>query len=65
MISNGNLGSYAVTAKVWEWAQPPTHPVSPNITLNIFVALVVGVVFGIALAFLLESLSVGTTPKKS
>lgn len=60
MISEGKLGSYVVTAKVFEPATMPTDPVSPNIKLNVFMALVVGVAMGIALAFVLESLGVGT-----
>jgi capsular polysaccharide biosynthesis protein len=64
MISDGRLGSYAVTAKVLETAETPTDPVSPKLTLNIFMALVVGSAFGIALVFLMESLGVGTKRKK-
>jgi len=64
MISDGRLGSYPVTAEVYETAQTPTDPVSPKLTLNIFMALVVGLAFGIALVFLLESLGVGTARKK-
>jgi capsular polysaccharide biosynthesis protein len=63
-ISEGKLGSYVVTAKVFEPATTPTDPVSPNIKLNVFLALVVGVALGIALAFILESLGVGTDRKE-
>lgn len=64
MISEGKLGSYVVTAEVFEPATTPTDPVSPDIKLNVFMALVVGVALGIALAFVFESLGVGTDRKK-
>ena len=63
-ISEGKLGTYAVTARVFEPAETPDSPVSPEVKLNILLALVVGVAFGVALAFLLESLGVGLDPKK-
>ncbi len=63
-ISEGKLGTYAVTARVFEPAETPDSPVSPEVKLNIFLALVAGVAFGIALAFLLENLGVGIEPKK-
>ena len=44
----------AVTARVWESAVEPTSPVSPNIVMNGFLALAVGLALGVGLAFLLE-----------
>jgi capsular polysaccharide biosynthesis protein len=44
----------AVTARVWESAVEPTSPVSPNIVMNGFLALAVGLALGLGLAFLLE-----------
>jgi len=64
LISEGKLGSYVVRAEVFDRATTPTDPSSPNIKLNVFMALVVGVALGIALAFVLESLGVGTDRKK-
>ncbi len=44
----------AVTATVWEPASVPVNPVSPNLMLNIALALVVGLALGVGLVFLLE-----------
>jgi capsular polysaccharide biosynthesis protein len=63
-ISEGKLGSYVVKAKVFEPATTPTDPVSPNIKLNVLMALVVGVALGIVLAFVLESLGMGAARRK-
>jgi capsular polysaccharide biosynthesis protein len=46
----------AVTATVWERAITPQAPVSPKPLLNSLVALVVGGMLGLGLAFLLEHL---------
>jgi capsular polysaccharide biosynthesis protein len=46
----------AVTATVWEPAITPQAPVSPKPLLNCLVALVVGGMLGLGLAFLLEHL---------
>ena len=46
----------AVTATVWEPAITPQAPVSPKPLLNCLVALVVGGLLGLGLAFLLEHL---------
>ena len=57
-ISEVNSGDNAVniTATVWETATVPDAPVSPNPLRNGFLALVVGVMLGVGLAFLLEFL---------
>jgi capsular polysaccharide biosynthesis protein len=59
LVSEVSPDVYAVTASVWEPADTPEAPVSPNLKLNIFMALVVGVTSGLALAFLLEYLALG------
>jgi capsular polysaccharide biosynthesis protein len=47
-----------VTATVWERARLPEDPVSPSPVRNGLVALAMGVMLGVALAFLLEYLDV-------
>lgn len=49
-------GGSAVTASVWEEAEVPQYPTTPNKKRNAMLALVVGGVLGIGLAFLLERL---------
>ncbi len=46
----------SVTATVWEPATLPWAPVSPNPARNGLLALILGIVLGVGLAFLLESL---------
>jgi capsular polysaccharide biosynthesis protein len=46
----------SVTVTVWERAALPEDPVSPAFVFNIGVALVVGMMLGVGLAFLLEYL---------
>lgn len=46
----------AVTATVWEPATLPLAPVSPSPVRNGMLALIVGIVLGVGLAFLLEAL---------
>jgi capsular polysaccharide biosynthesis protein len=53
-ISEVNLGANAITAKVWASATLPQAPVSPDPVLNSILALVLGCLLGIVLAFLLE-----------
>jgi capsular polysaccharide biosynthesis protein len=48
--------AFGVTATVWERAVLPADPVSPNPLRNGFLALVLGLMIGVALAFLLEQL---------
>ncbi len=45
-----------VTATVWETAAVPSRPESPDLLLNLLVALVVGTTLAVCLAFLLEYL---------
>jgi capsular polysaccharide biosynthesis protein len=58
-ISDVSPDVNGVTARVWESAVEPTSPVSPNIVLNGLLALAVGLVLGLGLAFLLEYLEAG------
>jgi capsular polysaccharide biosynthesis protein len=53
-VSEVSPGTYDVTATVWERAKVPDKPTSPHLVLNVGVALVVGSMLGVALAFLSE-----------
>jgi capsular polysaccharide biosynthesis protein len=54
-ISEGiDTADDTVTATVWERAELPDEPVSPNLLRNGALALILGVLLGTALAFLLE-----------
>jgi capsular polysaccharide biosynthesis protein len=53
-ISEVSLGANAITAKVWEPANLPETPVSPDPIRNGILALVLGSLLGVVLAFLLE-----------
>jgi capsular polysaccharide biosynthesis protein len=55
-ISHVSPSSNAVTATVWERATTPQAPISPKPLLNGLVALIVGGMVGLGLAFLLEHL---------
>jgi capsular polysaccharide biosynthesis protein len=55
-ISEVSPSASAVTATVWERPVVPEDPVSPNPLRNGFLALVLGLMIGVALAFLLEQL---------
>jgi capsular polysaccharide biosynthesis protein len=55
-VSEVNPGGSGVSLKVWQKAVAPTEPVSPNLKLNIALALLMGVTLGVVLAFLVESL---------
>jgi capsular polysaccharide biosynthesis protein len=55
-ISELSPSAYAVTATVWERAVVPDYPVSPNPLRNGLLALVLGLMIGVALAFLVEQL---------
>ena len=46
----------AMTVSVWERAEVPDNPVSPNWKRNSLLALVLGVILGVGLVFLFESL---------
>jgi capsular polysaccharide biosynthesis protein len=63
LVSKLSPDAYGVTATVWEPAETPSDPVSPNWGLNVFMALVVGVALGVMLAFLLEYLGGGADRK--
>lgn len=53
-VSEVSLGANAITATVWAPATLPQDPVSPDPLRNTLVALVLGSLLGVALAFLLE-----------
>lgn len=55
-ISEFSSGNNAVTATVWERAVTPENPSSPNPVRNGLLAMMLGLVLGIGLAFLLEYL---------
>lgn len=53
-VSDISPSASAITATVWERAALPTIPVSPNLTFNLALALLVGLILGVGLALLLE-----------
>jgi len=53
-ISAVSVGANAITAKVWEPAALPETPVSPDPIRNGILALVLGSLLGVVLAFLVE-----------
>lgn len=53
-ISEVSLGANGITATVWEPATVPQTPVSPDPVRNTVIALLLGSLLGVALAFLLE-----------
>jgi capsular polysaccharide biosynthesis protein len=55
-IAGVSSSANALTAKVWEEAAVPGSPVSPDPVRNILLALVLGVMLGVGLAFLLDHL---------
>ncbi|MBA2715161.1 MAG: hypothetical protein H0U55_16615 [Rubrobacteraceae bacterium] len=55
-VSKVNAGANGAVVTVWDSAALPKAPVSPNIPLIGLVGLVVGLMLGVALAFLLEHL---------
>jgi capsular polysaccharide biosynthesis protein len=55
-ISEAGTGSGNITATVWEKAEVPTSPVSPNPQRYGFLALMLGIVVGVGLVMLLEYL---------
>jgi capsular polysaccharide biosynthesis protein len=55
-VSEVSPSANAITATVWEPAVTPNAPVSPDPIRNTFLALVLGLMIGVALAFLLEHL---------
>lgn len=55
-VSEVSPSANAITATLWERAVPPESPASPDILLNTLLALVLGLMLGVGLAFLLEYL---------
>jgi capsular polysaccharide biosynthesis protein len=56
-ISEVSVGANAITATVWEPATLPETPISPDPLRNGIIALVLGSLLGVVLAFLLEYVS--------
>ena len=56
-ISEVSVGANAITATVWEPATLPGAPISPDPIRNGIIALVLGSLLGVMLAFLLEYVS--------
>jgi capsular polysaccharide biosynthesis protein len=56
-ISEVSVGANAITATVWEPATLPEAPISPDPIRNVIIALVLGSLLGVVLAFLLEYVS--------
>ncbi len=61
-VSQVNPIANAITATVWERAVVPDAPVSPNPVRNGLLALVIGGMLGLGLAFLMEYLDNGRRP---
>jgi capsular polysaccharide biosynthesis protein len=55
----GPDGSTSITATVWESAMVPDSPTSPDLVRNVFLALVLGLMLGLGLAFLINYLDDG------
>ena len=55
-VSEVSPSASAITATVWERAVESTIPVSPDPIRNVFLAMVLGVMLGVGLAFLLDRL---------
>jgi capsular polysaccharide biosynthesis protein len=55
-VSEVNVGANGVVVSVWDSAALPQSPVSPNLPLYVLIALVVGLLLGVALALLVEHL---------
>ena len=58
-ISEVSVGANAITATVWEPASLPETPVSPDPIRDVTIALVLGSLLGVVLAFLLENVNDG------
>lgn len=54
-VSEDGLGADTITATVWAPATLPQNPVSPDPVRNAAIALLLGSILGVALAFLLEN----------
>lgn len=55
-VSEVSPSASAITATVWERAVAPDFPVSPDPVRNVLLALVLGLMLGVGLAFLLDHL---------
>ena len=55
-ISERNLGTGTITVSVWERAVAPDAPVSPDPVRNGLLALAIGLLLGLGVAFILEYL---------
>jgi capsular polysaccharide biosynthesis protein len=53
-ISDVMLGANPIVARIWQPATLPENPVSPNPVRNSIIALLLGGILGVGLAFLLE-----------
>jgi capsular polysaccharide biosynthesis protein len=56
-ISEVSIGANSITATVWEPATLPETPVSPDPVRDVIIALVLGSLLGVVLAFSLEYVS--------
>jgi capsular polysaccharide biosynthesis protein len=55
-VSGVSPGDNNLTAVVWERATTPSEPVGPDVPRNMLLALMLGLIVGVSLAFLLENL---------
>lgn len=55
-VSEVSSNANSITAVTWEEASVPSSPISPNLLRNGLLALVLGLMLGVGLAFLLEYL---------
>jgi capsular polysaccharide biosynthesis protein len=55
-VAGVSPGDNNLTAVVWQRATTPSEPVSPDVRRNTLLALVLGLILGVSLAFLLENL---------
>lgn len=55
-VSDVSTSANSITATVWERAEAPDEPVSPNLLVNVGVALAAGLMLGVGLALLMEYL---------
>ncbi len=58
-VSEVSPSANAITATVWEQAQRPGEPASPDLVFNAILGLMAGLILGMGLAFLLEYLDEG------
>ena len=53
-VSEVSPSNYNITATTWEPAERPVSPASPNLVLNMSLALLIGSILGVCLALWLE-----------